>query len=99
MLCLLVLLWFCRLTFFSFSQLLPKLGGFGIFLLILGGVLYTAGGYVYVTEQPNPYVIILFAFYIVQRPSSTTSHVFVVSGIPGDLGSMKFGMSRSFWQH
>lgn len=35
--------------------LIPKLGlgGFGWFLL--GGVLYTLGGYVYTTEEPNPY--------------------------------------------
>jgi hemolysin III len=27
----------------------------GVSLLVIGGILYTAGGYVYVTESPNPY--------------------------------------------
>lgn len=35
------------------------MGAGGIFLLILGGVIYTAGGYVYTTEQPNPYVLLV----------------------------------------
>jgi hemolysin III len=27
-----------------------------MFFLIMGGIFYTVGGYVYSTEQPNPYV-------------------------------------------
>ena len=35
--------------------LIPKIGAAGFALFLLGGVLYTAGGYVYTTEQPNPF--------------------------------------------
>jgi len=34
--------------------LIPVLGWDGFALFLLGGVLYTAGGWVYTTEQPNP---------------------------------------------
>jgi hemolysin III len=34
--------------------LIPVLGWSGFGLFLLGGVLYTAGGYVYTTEKPNP---------------------------------------------
>ena len=34
--------------------LYPFIGFSGIFLLTLGGVFFTAGGYVYSTEEPNP---------------------------------------------
>jgi hemolysin III len=34
--------------------LLPVLGWSGFGLFVLGGVLYTVGGYIYTTEQPNP---------------------------------------------
>jgi len=34
--------------------LLPVLGAGGFTLLLLGGVLYTVGGYIYTTEEPNP---------------------------------------------
>jgi hemolysin III len=35
--------------------LLPVLGFGGFFLFLLGGVVYTAGGYVYTMEEPNPW--------------------------------------------
>jgi hemolysin III len=34
--------------------LFPFIGWTGIFLLVLGGVFYTVGGYVYSVESPNP---------------------------------------------
>jgi len=34
--------------------LLPTIGNSGLMVFILGGIAYTAGGYVYTTEQPNP---------------------------------------------
>lgn len=33
----------------------PALGPAGLTVFMLGGISYTAGGYVYVTEKPNPY--------------------------------------------
>lgn len=35
--------------------LLPVLGMGGFLLFLLGGIFYTAGGYVFATERPNPY--------------------------------------------
>lgn len=35
--------------------LYPFIGVAGIVLLVLGGIAYTAGGYVYSVEEPNPY--------------------------------------------
>lgn len=35
--------------------LLPVMGWGGVGWMILGGVFYTVGGYIYTTEQPNPY--------------------------------------------
>ncbi|KAL7576875.1 hypothetical protein ACA910_006641 [Epithemia clementina (nom. ined.)] len=35
--------------------LIPYLGFGGMALLVLGGVFFTVGGYVFYTEQPNPY--------------------------------------------
>jgi hemolysin III len=40
---------------FMIYWLLPVMGLGGLFLLVFGGVLYTAGGYVYTMEQPNPF--------------------------------------------
>jgi hemolysin III len=34
--------------------LIPVLGFTGMLWMLLGGIFYTAGGYVYTTEQPNP---------------------------------------------
>lgn len=41
-------------AFFTY-WLVDVLGFGGMSLMILGGVVYTAGGYIYTTEQPNPY--------------------------------------------
>ena len=49
-----VILMDCHSHAETLVKLLPVMGVGGIFLLILGGVLYTAGGYVYTTEEPNP---------------------------------------------
>jgi hemolysin III len=35
--------------------LVPVLGTAGFMLFIGGGICYTVGGYIYVTEHPNPY--------------------------------------------
>jgi hemolysin III len=33
----------------------PKLGAGGFAWLIIGGIVYTVGGYIFITEEPNPY--------------------------------------------
>lgn len=35
--------------------LIPMIGMGGMVVFIMGGIWYTAGGYVYTSEQPNPY--------------------------------------------
>mmetsp|Transcript_8365 Transcript_8365/g.12224 ORF Transcript_8365/g.12224 Transcript_8365/m.12224 type:complete len:297 (+) Transcript_8365:48-938(+) len=35
--------------------IIPYIGLSGLFVFVLGGVCYTVGGYVYSSEQPNPY--------------------------------------------
>jgi hemolysin III len=35
--------------------LYPLIGALGIFLLVLGGIFYTVGGYVFSVEKPNPF--------------------------------------------
>ena len=44
--------------------LIPYIGIGGMALLIVGGIFYTAGGYVFTTEQPNPYVVPSYAIRI-----------------------------------
>ena len=34
--------------------LFPKVGGVGMGMFVLGGVAFTAGGYIFATERPNP---------------------------------------------
>ena len=43
--------WLCAFVVFALG---PQLTGGGLTLMIVGGVIYTIGGYVYTTEQPNP---------------------------------------------
>ena len=40
---------------FMACWLVPALGLAGLSVFVMGGIFYTAGGYVYVTEVPNPY--------------------------------------------
>lgn len=52
--------------------LVPAMGWGGVLLLLLGGIFYTVGGYIFSTERPNPYPG-RFGFHEIW-------HVFVVLG-------------------